>query len=140
MLAPILHQLVSLAVFESVNAQIPYLIRSVLPGGLPNLKSLNIGQTPSASRRNMNIEGSLWYETQDGKFMEQDIAYKGFRRVSDGYMHSITRGAPNLEEIGFFTYTVPLSEFVSSSCFGAGLFHFSYFSKGQNRVGDRRSF
>lgn len=72
----------------------------------------------------MYMEGSLWYETQDGKFMEQSITAKGFRRVSDGYMHSIARGAPNLEEIGFYTYTVLLSEFVSNFL-GADLFHFS---------------
>jgi hypothetical protein len=137
-LAPILHQLVSLAVFATVNAQVPYLIRSVLPEGLPNLKSLNIGQSASASANNINVEGGLWYETQDGKFMEQAKVYRGFlnrgfRRVSEGYMHSIARGAPNLEEIGFFSYTVPLSDFVSSFYLGAGLFRSSSL-EGQYRI------
>jgi len=72
----------------------------------------------------VNVEGSLWYETKDGKFMEQPNVYKGSRRVLDGYMHSIARGAPNLEEIGFKSYAIDLSEFVSSFCLGAGLFHF----------------
>lgn len=74
----------------------------------------------------MYMEGSLWHETQDGEFVEQTITPKGFRRVSDGYMHSIARGAPNLEEIGFYTYTVLLSEFVSNF-WGADLVHSSSF-------------
>ena len=111
-LAPILSQLVSLTVYDSINAQIPYLLRSVLPAGLPNLKSLNIGQMPSNSGKNINIEGALWYETEDGKFREAKVTKAG-RDVLNGYIHSIARGAPNLEEIGFYSYTIRLEEFVS---------------------------
>lgn len=103
-LAPILNQLVGLTVYQSINAQIPYLLRAVLPEGLPNLKSLNIEQYSSASGKFVNIEGSRWYETKDGRFMQAEKAHEALRSVSGGYIHSIARGAPNLEEIGFFSH------------------------------------
>jgi hypothetical protein len=68
LLAPILDQLFSLTIYRSVNAEIPYLLRFVLPNGLPNLKSLGIDQSPSSSRKNKTIEGSLWFESEDGTF------------------------------------------------------------------------
>jgi hypothetical protein len=113
-LAPILSQLASLTIFGSINAQIPYLLRSVLTEGLPNLKSLNIGQQFSSSGKNINIEGALWYETEDGEFRQAKVT-KAAKTVLDGYMHSITRGAPNLEEIGFHSYPLRLRDFVSST-------------------------
>jgi hypothetical protein len=111
-LAPILGQLLSLSFRGSINAQIPYLLRSVCPNGLPKLKSLVIGQTPHSSVENKNIEGSLWYENPDGVF--QRGTNKWSRRVSDGFMHSIVRGAPNLEEIGFHGDHFPLADFASA--------------------------
>jgi hypothetical protein len=111
-LAPILGQLLSLSIYRSVNAQIPYLLRSVCPNGLPKLKSLGFNQTPHSSVKNEDVEGSLWYESPDGVF--QRGTNKWSRHVSDGFMHSIVRGAPNLEEIGFHGY-LHLADFVSAS-------------------------
>lgn len=107
-----MNQLVSLTVYHSINAQIPYLLRTVLPEGLPNLKSFNIGQYPSIRGNNVNIEGTLWYEAEDGKFRKAKVR-KASRSVLEGYIPYIACGAPNLEEIGFFHYNIDLSEFVS---------------------------
>ena len=111
-LALILGQLLSLSIHGSINAQIPYLLRSVCPNGLPKLKSLDINQISDSSVKNKNIEGSLWYETPDGVF--QRGTNKSSRTVFDGFMHSIVRGAPNLEEIGFHGDYFPLGDFVSA--------------------------
>jgi hypothetical protein len=111
-LSPILSQLVSLRVYNTINAQLPYLLRAVLPDGLPNLKSLNIGQRPSNSGKNVDVEGALWYETEDGKFREAKVT-KAQRSVVNGYIPSIARGAPNLEEIGFHSWVLSLGEFVT---------------------------
>lgn len=92
-LVPILNQLVGLVVYESVNAQIPDLLCTVLPEGLPNLKSLSIEHCYS--------------RTADDQ------------RFWNGYIHTITRVAPNLEEIAFLA---GLPEFVRSlSPFGLSL-------------------
>jgi hypothetical protein len=76
-LSPILGQLVSLTVYYSINAQVPYLLRAVLPDGLPNLKSLNIGQWPSHSGKNVDIEGALWYEREDASRFGAPRAMEG---------------------------------------------------------------
>ncbi|KJA17067.1 hypothetical protein HYPSUDRAFT_206522 [Hypholoma sublateritium FD-334 SS-4] len=114
LLAPILDRLHSLSINNSVNAQIPYLLRSVLSNGLPNLKSLDIGQAASSSNKNKNIEGSLWYESQNGTFHTAK-SKKESRTVFDNFMHSIVRGAPNVEELGFHGALFQLSEFVAVS-------------------------
>jgi len=114
LLAPILSQLLSLSIHESINAQIPYLLRSVLPDGLPNLKSLNIGQAPTSSSNIENIEGGLWYETKNGVFFKR-TADRAWSNVFDLFMHSIVRATPNLEEIGFHGSNFPLSDFVSTA-------------------------
>ncbi|CAA7266339.1 unnamed protein product [Cyclocybe aegerita] len=119
-LAPILHQLVSLTVYESINAQVPYLLHSVLPDGLPNLKALRIEQSPSASSKNVNNEGSLWYETADGDFKEAKV-HKGSRSVVDGYIHSVARGAPNIEELSFPSYSIDVADFANIADELAGL-------------------
>ncbi|KAG6824596.1 hypothetical protein H0H92_006387 [Tricholoma furcatifolium] len=110
-LAPILGQLLSLAIFYTVNAQIPYLLRYVCRNGLPKLKSLAIGQRPSSDKRNKKREGSLWYESDDGSFRQGTC--RSSRTVFDGFMHSIVRAAPNLEEIGFHVGECYFSKLVS---------------------------
>ncbi|CAA7267318.1 unnamed protein product [Cyclocybe aegerita] len=108
-LAQILPQLRSLAVCNSINAQVPYLLRSIVDGGLPKLKSLYIRQTASSSTRNVNIEGALWYEAQDGTFhdgREGSIKRQGQASKRDflkEYVHSIVRGVPNIEELCFIS-------------------------------------
>lgn len=119
MLAPILHRLTSLSIDNSINAQIPYLLRSVIPTGLPLLKSLGIRQTPGNLdwiSQSEAQKGALWYETEDGVFhvpdpekmenpqeMKEEMAR--FRHSLDekNYMDSIVKGAPNLEEISLET-------------------------------------
>ncbi|KAF9475713.1 hypothetical protein BDN70DRAFT_954880 [Pholiota conissans] len=71
-LVPILPQLVSLAFEESLNAQVPYLLREVLPDGLPNLKSLEIVQE-AGEWNSRKLEGALWYETLDGEFRLEKV-------------------------------------------------------------------
>ena len=46
------------------------------------------------------LEGGLWYETKDGEFLVSERA-KAERYIWNGYIHSIARGAPNIEEIAF---------------------------------------
>ncbi|KAF8168689.1 hypothetical protein BJ912DRAFT_199020 [Pholiota molesta] len=99
---PILAQLVSLGFTESYNCQVPYLLRVVLPNGLPHLRSLEIewdtvGWETWDQRA---LEGALWYETSDGQFRTETNPKKMQRHCTNGYMHSIVRGAPNLEELG----------------------------------------
>ncbi|KAF9531449.1 hypothetical protein CPB83DRAFT_761386 [Crepidotus variabilis] len=109
-LAPILHQLIVLSIHDSVNAQIPYLFREVLPNGLSNLRSLSIAQWPFQSTKANAPEGSFWYEDEDGTFHQAKEKDPG-RTVFQNYMHSIVRAAPNVEEIGFLSL-FPLPEAV----------------------------
>lgn len=98
-LAPILHQLVNLSVYYSINAQIPFLLRSILPDGLPNLRKLQIHPVGSSKRVIQNIEGAMWYETADGRFCQARTFEKAFTRFNANYIQSIARGAPNLKEL-----------------------------------------
>ncbi|KDR76891.1 hypothetical protein GALMADRAFT_246000 [Galerina marginata CBS 339.88] len=102
-LARILHRLVSLEIHYSYNAQVPYLLQSVLPGGLPKLRSLFIYQQPSMRLRvveDFDME-SILYETKEWKAngFAKNLKVQNMS-MSDGYMPSIVRGAPNLEELG----------------------------------------
>ncbi|KAF8187520.1 hypothetical protein BJ912DRAFT_926759 [Pholiota molesta] len=99
LLVPVLPQLVSLAFTKSSNEQVPYLLRAVLPNGLPQLKSLEIKQDVRGWE-DRTLEGILWYETVDGQFRTEENPKKVERDFTNGYMHSIVRGAPNLEELG----------------------------------------
>ncbi|KAF8188098.1 hypothetical protein BJ912DRAFT_409941 [Pholiota molesta] len=99
LLVPMLPQLVSLGFTQSYNGQVPYLLRSVLPNGLPQLRSLEIEQD-IAGWDKRTLEGVLWYETLDGQFRTENDGKKMVRDLMSGYMHSIVRGAPNLEELG----------------------------------------
>ncbi|CAA7266331.1 unnamed protein product [Cyclocybe aegerita] len=109
-LAPVLPQLTSLAVHDSINSQVPYLLRSVIPGGLPGLKSLYFVR--GRWDKNAVAEGASWYETHDGAFHEskeekkkekkkKKKSDKSDRNILRDYMRSIARGAPNIEELGF---------------------------------------
>jgi len=114
-LAPILNRLISLTIYGTINAQVPYLLRSVLPDGLLNLKSLKISQSPIANNEIRDEdEGARWYETELGVFC---LALPGreeaSRNVTNGYIHSIARGAPNLEEICLHGNTILIQQYVS---------------------------
>ncbi|KAF9477157.1 hypothetical protein BDN70DRAFT_922796 [Pholiota conissans] len=109
-LVPLLSQLTSLSFTQSYNCQVPYLLRSVLPNGLPNLKSLEIEQARWDDR---DMEGIAWYETLDGKFHVEKRRKKIPRNFMDDYMHSILRGAPNLEELGLHGMTLVSEHLIS---------------------------
>ena len=99
-LIPILHRIVALSIQQSLNAQVPYLLRCLIPAGLPNLASLEIDQEWSSDRETLSrYEGSVWYETQDGKFHVEKRLKNAARTFMDDYIHSIVRGAPNLNEL-----------------------------------------
>ncbi|KAF9471095.1 hypothetical protein BDN70DRAFT_888466 [Pholiota conissans] len=95
---PVLPQLISLSVTESYNCQVPYLLRAILPEGLPGLKSLEIRQQ-SAGWELRTFEGVLWYETPDGQFRKETRRKKMPRDFTNEYIHSIITGAPNVEEL-----------------------------------------
>ncbi|CAA7267319.1 unnamed protein product [Cyclocybe aegerita] len=115
-LAPVLPQLTSLAVHDGINSQVPYLLRSVIPGGLPGLKSLYFVRGPWD--KNAVAEGTSWYETYDGAFHEikkkKKKSDKSDRNILRDYMLSIARGTPNIEELGF-PYVESLSGLVEVS-------------------------
>lgn len=94
-----LGQLERLCIVDSYNCQVPYLLRAVLPDGLPKLKSLEIHQTPGSGRFISFTEGANWYETEDGNFLQELTPKAAQRNVDSSYMHSIVQGAPNLEEL-----------------------------------------
>ncbi|KAF8907689.1 hypothetical protein CPB84DRAFT_1768560 [Gymnopilus junonius] len=100
-LAPVLHRLITLEISASINSQIPYLLRSVIPEGLPSLKGLSISDIVSSDARgNKPPEGSLWYETEDGEFREniqgdKQAIIHTWRKY---FLPSIARGAPNVIE------------------------------------------
>jgi hypothetical protein len=99
LLIPILPQLVSLGFTQSYNGQVPYLLRAVLRDGLPQLKSLEIDQH-IYGLDDLKLEGLLWYETLDGEFRTRRWRHQEWDFLTYEYMHSIARGAPNLEELG----------------------------------------
>ncbi|KAF8188100.1 hypothetical protein BJ912DRAFT_904177 [Pholiota molesta] len=99
LLIPILPQLVSLGFTQSYNGQVPYLLRAVLRDGLPQLKSLEIEQH-TYGLDDLQLEGLLWYETLDGEFRTRRWRHQEWDFLTYEYMHSIVRGAPNLEELG----------------------------------------
>ena len=108
-----LPQLQFLSVGDSINGQVPYLLRSVIPNGLPNLKSLVIGQDPYSERDVKDIEGAMWYETEEGKFRQEKKISNAYRTMMDKYMHSIVRGAPNLQELCFHGFPLDTKKLVS---------------------------
>lgn len=123
----ILPQLKFLSIKNSVNGQIPYLLRSVLPRGLPKLKSLEINQTPYCSHDVRELEGAMWYETVSGEFREASLIRKASRSMTDCYMHSIVRGAPNVEELCLQGFPLTSSHLVSYISFCFLVFVASYY-------------
>ncbi|KJA16423.1 hypothetical protein HYPSUDRAFT_71356 [Hypholoma sublateritium FD-334 SS-4] len=99
-LANILHRLSTLSIIRSTNSQVPYLLRSVLPNGLPNLKSLEIHQTPGYySAIPQFAKGVMWHEDENGIFHTGRPYLNGWN-VTENFMHSIARGAPGVQELG----------------------------------------
>jgi hypothetical protein len=91
-------QLINLTIHDTINAQVPYLLRSVLPNGLLSLRSLGIEQRASNNSREVLWPGSRWRENVDGTFREVSKR-KAPTTVDVAYITSLARGAPNLEEL-----------------------------------------
>jgi hypothetical protein len=99
MLVPLLgDQLVNLTISNSINGQVPYLLRSVLPNGLPSLRSLGITQRKSFDFAEARLPGCRWREEEDGTIREV-IIHNAPTKVDLAYIKSLARGAPNLEEL-----------------------------------------
>ncbi|KAF8168710.1 hypothetical protein BJ912DRAFT_1067632 [Pholiota molesta] len=114
-------QLESLSLEDSMHTWFP---DDIGVGFLPNLKHLkarfedirllvailpqlvSLGFTTSYNGQDVRgwqdhtLEGVLWYETLDGEFRTEENRKKVEGDFMNGYMHSIVRGAPNLEELG----------------------------------------
>jgi len=99
-----------LTLFNTHNAQGPYLLRAITPDGiLPVLRSLSIHLltlpqsitinmlTPHASRDSV-LEGNRWREDEMGNVTKTSKS-KAQRRFDGNYIMSISNAAPHLEEL-----------------------------------------
>ncbi|KJA24900.1 hypothetical protein HYPSUDRAFT_53425 [Hypholoma sublateritium FD-334 SS-4] len=84
---------------HSVNNQIPYPLRSVLPKGLPHLKGLEVNFISYMEPDVVNFTGATWYETENGEFKTAGISCGAVRTLRTSFMRSTVRGAPNIEEL-----------------------------------------
>jgi hypothetical protein len=88
--------LIRLNLLSTYGAHGPYLLRAVVPGGvLLGLRSLSIDLI---SARGGQQEGYLWGEEENGFGLKAD-ARKRSRHFDGNYIMSISKGAPNLEEL-----------------------------------------
>ncbi|KAH6905030.1 hypothetical protein BKA70DRAFT_1565412 [Coprinopsis sp. MPI-PUGE-AT-0042] len=114
-LTSLLPRLVSMCVHGTVNAQVPYLLRSVLRGGLPELRSLNVEQSAEPKGSLKRIEAVHWYESPDGEFCALPQGRRPKIKVTHrGWVTSIARGAPNLQEIALASNHVAWRDFQGS--------------------------
>ena len=97
-----------------MNAQVPYLLRCLIPAGLRNLASLEIDRIWLGTNWDTlhKYEGSVWYEMSDGNFHEKNPTNpaRTFKEdyiiFYDDYIHSIVKGVPNLTEL--YLHGIPL--------------------------------
>jgi hypothetical protein len=119
-LVPLLQRLRRLSILDSHNAQVPYLLRSVMRDGLPNLRSLSIEHTSDLDLDEVvaeGLEGAYWYETLDGAFHEVPTGEIPSIPITDaGWVTSIAKGAPNLEELSLSTFDVQLGAVSAFRC------------------------
>ena len=104
------NRLESLILFSTYNAQAPYLLRAVTPDGtLPTLRSLSIHLLTYPQSVSINIltakhlwdtvlEGNRWREDERGNVTSANIN-KAQRWFDGNYIMSISKAAPNLEEL-----------------------------------------
>lgn len=82
---------------NTYNAQGPYLLRALVPEGiLPALRSLSIHSESGNSPKPR--EGHRWREDENGDVSQAD-AKKPSRQFDGNYIMSISKAAPNLEEL-----------------------------------------
>ena len=90
-------KLIRLSLLYTYNAQGPYLLRSAVPEGvLLALRSLSICLDSGNSSKPR--EGHRWREDENGCVSEAD-ARKPSRKFDGNYIMSISKAAPNLEEL-----------------------------------------
>ena len=88
--------LIRLSLLYTCNAQGPYLLRAVVPEGvLLALRSLSIHRDP---RNSPILQGHLWREDENGGVSQAD-ARRPSRQFDGNYIMSISKAAPNLEEL-----------------------------------------
>ncbi|CAA7266330.1 unnamed protein product [Cyclocybe aegerita] len=101
-LAQILPQLRSLAVCDSINAQVPYLLHCFL-------------EYQKRQYRGYEAQDGTFHDGREGSIKRQGQASK--RDFLKEYVHSIVRGAPNIEELCFISLPSLTDLIVMSSDF-----------------------
>jgi hypothetical protein len=97
LLPHISNSLIRLGLWGTYNAQGPYLLRVISQGRiLPALRSLGIHCDSGNSRKPR--EGHRWREDENGDVSEAD-AMKPARQFDGNYIMSLSKAAPNLEEL-----------------------------------------
>ena len=90
--------LIRLSILNTCNAQGPYLLRAVVPEGvLLALRSLSIHRN-TENIPGLRREGYLWREDENGGVSQADESMP-FREFDGNYIMSISKAAPNLEEL-----------------------------------------
>ncbi|KAF8993789.1 hypothetical protein BDQ17DRAFT_1431494 [Cyathus striatus] len=96
----LIHRLISLVFYDSVNFQVPYLFLDVLGGRmLPKLRRLQIYQEGSGSKVNSRREGAVWCIMKDGSFGVVTVQHKINQKTDETYISIISRVVPNIEEL-----------------------------------------
>ncbi|KAF9481009.1 hypothetical protein BDN70DRAFT_920130 [Pholiota conissans] len=88
----VLPQLISLSVTKNCNHQVPYLLRSAIPNGLPRLRSLEIGKALHEEITDSLDQSLLWYqETGNGHFRLQDNQNKKKSSAAFAHLRNLRR-------------------------------------------------
>ena len=86
-----------LYLWDTYNAHGPYLLRVISQGGvLPALRSLGIKSFPGYSPKRR--KGHRWRKDENGNVSETDVR-KSARKFDGNYIMSLSKAAPNLEEL-----------------------------------------
>ncbi|KAF8963403.1 hypothetical protein BDZ97DRAFT_1661726 [Flammula alnicola] len=97
LLPQVSNALIRLSLWETYNAQGPYLLRVVAQNEiLPALRSLGIQRESGNSPKPR--EGHRWREDENGVVSEAD-AKRPARQFDGNYIMSLSKAAPNLEEL-----------------------------------------
>jgi hypothetical protein len=89
--------LIRLSLLDTYNAQGPYLLRAAVPEGVfLALRSLSIHRDSGNSSKSR--EGHRWREDENGVVSQADVK-KPSRQFDGNYIMSISKAAPNLEEL-----------------------------------------
>ncbi|KAF8954053.1 hypothetical protein BDZ97DRAFT_1928947 [Flammula alnicola] len=97
LLPQVSNTLIRLSLWKTYNAQGPYLLRVVAQNGiLPALRSLGIQRESGNSPKPR--EGHRWREDENGDVSEAD-AKRPARQFDGNYIMSLSKAAPNLEEL-----------------------------------------